>query len=101
MARYSEGQGFNVGFEIIESPQVGKLVTPALPARLVNYRGPWKQRRIRQWRRRHPAYREPTGEYIRNGSTILCHPTDAARLYEIAHVIYLSTRRGLGLPHDL
>jgi hypothetical protein len=69
------------GFRIYESRSMGRAVAPPLPACRVAYRGPYKQRRIRNWHRTHPSYTVGDGRYfIVSGREIWCHPDDARRL---------------------
>lgn len=68
------------GIEIITNPYLGELVTPAYPRpeRLKKY----KQRTLKRWRKRHPAYYQAKGEYFvfHDSGAIMCHPDDKAKL---------------------
>ncbi|MCE5309582.1 MAG: hypothetical protein LLG20_18255 [Acidobacteriales bacterium] len=71
------------GIQITESDHIGEQITPIPPARLLNRRGPYRQRTIKRWQRAHPSYFRARGEYFQMGSRILCHPEDARKLREM------------------
>lgn len=83
-----------LGFRIIESKFVGELVVPQKPR-------PWrvkkfKQRRLKQWQRKHPPYYRANGQYLISGNTIVCHPDDARELRRVVErkALTVSTAAG-------
>jgi hypothetical protein len=70
--------------EIVTSRFLGDTVYPAPP---VLSRGPYYQRRIRKWYKRHPAYTIGNGQYfILDNRQVWCHPDDYYQLVEYCRV---------------
>lgn len=72
------------GLRIEPSIHVGDMVIPELPEALVKYRGPYRQRKQRRWRREHPARYVAAGRYyLLRGNTVVCHPDDVPILRQL------------------
>lgn len=68
------------GIQIIETIYAGDLTIPPMPEHLVRYKGPYRKRKQKKWRKLNPAYHAPSGKYYQMGNVIMCHPVDAAKL---------------------
>ena len=62
--------------KITVSEFVGDLVTPELPAKLANWRGPYKRRRQKRWYRAHKPYYRANGKCLISRDLLVCHPAD-------------------------
>ena len=68
-----------------ESLHVGDWYLPPVPSYLLNYQGPYKQRRIKRWRQGHPGYYRSNGHFyfLDKTNEIICHPDDVVKVAEI------------------
>lgn len=66
---------------LLENPYCGELVTPVVP-RSIRRAGPYRQRRVKRWRKKHPPYYQATGVLAvsEHHGMVVGHPDDIARL---------------------
>lgn len=61
----------------------GKTIFPEMPATLLAYKGPYKARKQKRWRKANPAYTVSDGTFYLVGNHAICHEHDVIRVAEV------------------
>lgn len=68
---------------IRSTSHIGKTVVPEMPANLLTFKGPYKARKQKRWRRENPPYTVSDGSFYLWRGFIICHENDVIRVAEM------------------